>query len=99
MKLRVANSVLSISSINGLKTKLESIDIVVIDEISMISKYDIELIDYVIRQSTGLMNCIFGGKLVLIFGDIFQLPPVTKNNPICLGPLITLSYVLKSNNQ
>lgn len=45
----------------------------------MISQNDLELIDFLFRKATGI-NKYFGGKLVLIFGDIFQLPPVTTKN-------------------
>lgn len=42
----------------------------------MISKKDLELIDFILRKATGRTHMKFGGKMILMFGDLFQLTPV-----------------------
>jgi ATP-dependent exoDNAse (exonuclease V) alpha subunit len=54
---------------------IKHIDVVVIDEVSMVSPDLLDAIDYRLRQ--GKENSIpFGGAQVLMFGDLFQLPPI-----------------------
>jgi len=54
-------------------------DIIIIDEISMMSKNFFSLLDLVFKTATGKFNDVFGGKQVIILGDFLQLPPVIKN--------------------
>jgi ATP-dependent exoDNAse (exonuclease V) alpha subunit len=55
--------------------KLEALKLLVIDEISMVSKYILDDIDYIMREMRG-ENKAFGGVRVLFVGDFFQLPPI-----------------------
>jgi len=53
-------------------------DILIIDEVSMMSQHLFELLDYLgknIRKNTKP----FGGIQIILFGDFFQLPPVSKD--------------------
>ncbi|MDR0951279.1 MAG: AAA family ATPase [Candidatus Ancillula sp.] len=53
-------------------------DVLIIDEISMLSAEQFEMIDYVfrkVRRKTGA----FGGVQVVVCGDFFQLPPIGRN--------------------
>lgn len=59
---------------------IEKIDTIVIDEVSMLRADILEAIDYSLRINGGDPNSIFGGKQILLVGDIFQLPPVTDSN-------------------
>ena len=59
--------------------KLKNIDIVIIDEISMVRADILDSINEIMK-STLNNNLPFGGKQVIMFGDPFQLPPVVPNN-------------------
>lgn len=56
---------------------LKSIDTLVIDEISMVRVDVFNQIDKILRKANNC-NTIFGGKQIILFGDLFQLPPVAK---------------------
>ena len=58
------------------QTKIyKNIDVLVIDEISMVRADVIDNIDYFLRLNREV-NRPFGGVQVVFFGDLFQLPPV-----------------------
>lgn len=54
------------------------IDMIIIDEISMVRVDLIEGIDFVMRQFRN-PNKPFGGVQMAFFGDLYQLPPVTND--------------------
>lgn len=60
---------------------IEKMDTLIIDEVSMVRADILEAIDYSLRVNGGNPALSFGGKQVILVGDIFQLPPVvdTKN--------------------
>lgn len=58
---------------------LEQTDTIIIDEISMLRSDILEGLDYSLRINGGNPNKIFGGKQLILVGDIFQLPPVFDN--------------------
>lgn len=59
------------------KVKLiKKLDLIIIDEISMVRCDVIDFIDKVLRIYSGNMREPFGGKQLLFVGDIFQLEPV-----------------------
>ena len=53
-------------------------DILIIDEISMMSQHMFELLDY-LGKNVRRNNKPFGGIQIIMFGDFFQLPPVSKD--------------------
>lgn len=57
---------------------IQNIELVIIDEISMVRADIIDFIDKVLRVYSRNMREPFGGKQVLLVGDIFQLEPVVK---------------------
>lgn len=59
---------------------ISAMDILIIDEISMVRADLIDGIDYSLRKNGGKPNLPFGGKQVVFVGDIFQLEPVTIKN-------------------
>lgn len=64
---------------NGEKRKLiREVELVIIDEISMVRADIIDFIDKVLRIYTRNMREPFGGKQLLFVGDIYQLEPVVK---------------------
>jgi len=54
-------------------------DILIIDEISMLHDYRLDMVDHALRQARG-NNFAFGGIQVVLCGDFFQLPPVNRND-------------------
>lgn len=63
------------------KEKLEIIrgmDLLVIDEVSMVRCDLLDVIDVLLRVFRGKRNEPFGGVQVLLIGDTFQLPPVAR---------------------
>jgi ATP-dependent DNA helicase PIF1 len=60
--------------------KVKSIDVLVIDEISMVRSDMLDALDYFFRVNKGKMRLPFGGVQVILFGDHFQLPPVLKTD-------------------
>ena len=59
--------------------KLKNIDIIIIDEISMVRADILDAINEIMKNT--LENSLpFGGKQVIMFGDPFQLPPVVPNS-------------------
>jgi len=64
----------------ALRQKLEKVEIILIDEISMVSSKLFQEINLRLRE---IFSCDkpFGGKPVIICGDLFQLPPV-KGKPV-----------------
>jgi ATP-dependent DNA helicase PIF1 len=61
-----------------IRDKIKKASVLIIDEISMIHHFRLDLIDRVIRE---IKNSVepFGGIQVVFCGDFFQLPPVHKS--------------------
>ncbi|MDE6653029.1 MAG: AAA family ATPase, partial [Muribaculaceae bacterium] len=55
---------------------LKSLDLIIIDEVSMVRADTIDFIDKLLRTYCGNMRQPFGGKQLLLVGDVFQLEPV-----------------------
>lgn len=58
---------------------IRSLDLLIIDEVSMVRADLLDGIDQVLRQYKD-KNKVFGGVQVLMIGDLQQLPPVVKAN-------------------
>ena len=64
---------------NGEKRKLiREVELIMIDEISMVRADIIDFIDKVLRIYSRNMREPFGGKQLLLVGDIYQLEPVIR---------------------
>lgn len=59
---------------------LKSVELIIIDEISMVRADIIDFIDRILRMYSGNMRQPFGGKQMLFVGDIFQLEPVVTRD-------------------
>jgi ATP-dependent DNA helicase PIF1 len=65
--------------LNGnVATLLRNVDTVVIDEISMVRVDMMEAIDMLLRQARR-SELPFGGTQIVMFGDVYQLPPVVAD--------------------
>lgn len=62
------------------KQLIEELDLLIIDEVSMVRGDILDFIDRVLRVYTKNMNLPFGGKQLLMVGDVFQLEPVVKRD-------------------
>lgn len=61
------------------KKLIEEVELIIIDEISMVRADIIDFIDKILRVYSHRMREPFGGKQMLFVGDIFQLEPVIKS--------------------
>jgi hypothetical protein len=62
------------------KQVLRAIDLLVIDEVSMLRADLLDAIDYRMKAAKGNFKQSFGGAQVLFIGDLYQLPPVVKSD-------------------
>lgn len=63
------------------KVLLEKLDTLIIDEASMVRVDLLDAIDLKLQLANG-NNLPFGGKQVILFGDLYQLPPVIDDAQI-----------------
>ncbi len=95
---------LSTLKMNGEKKKIiRELELLVIDEVSMVRCDTLDAIDAVMRHIRRNYSQAFGGVQVLFIGDLFQLPPVTPAhdwsilNQFYEGPYFFNSRVLERN--
>jgi ATP-dependent DNA helicase PIF1 len=73
-----------LKKLNPIKKKLlEAIDVLIVDEISMVSNLHFDQMDKRLNQAKfgqNPHNRQFGGVRVILFGDLFQLGPVIKDD-------------------
>jgi len=62
-------------------TLLRHIDMLVIDEISMVRADMMDAIDVLLQQARG-NNLPFGGIQIVMFGDLYQLPPIVNDKEL-----------------
>ena len=70
---------------------IKKIDLVIIDEISMVRADLMEAIDEILRLYMQ-NNIPFGGKQLLLIGDLYQLPPVLDNRKYQEVKIINSNY-------
>jgi len=76
---------------------LRSIDLLIIDEVSMLRADLLDAIDYRMRSVKGNFRQSFGGTQVLMIGDLYQLPPVVKDHEMSyLRRYYTSAYFFES---
>ncbi|MEI8349897.1 MAG: PIF1 family DEAD/DEAH box helicase [Candidatus Omnitrophota bacterium] len=59
---------------------IKKLDMVIIDEVSMVRADLMDGIDYALRINRDKLDVPFGGVQVVFFGDLFQLPPVVEKD-------------------
>jgi len=62
------------------KKLMQEVELIIIDEISMVRADTIDCIDRILRVYSGNMRMPFGGKQLVFVGDIFQLEPVVTSD-------------------
>lgn len=86
------------------KKILRSIDLLVIDEVSMLRADLLDAIDYRLRAARGSYHQPFGGVQILFIGDLYQLPPVVKREdefllkPLYQSPWFFEAQALRHSN-
>ncbi|KAL1276519.1 hypothetical protein QQF64_036142 [Cirrhinus molitorella] len=71
------------NALDELRARLCDVEILIIDEVSMISKDIFAYINWRFQQIKGSKKP-FGGISVLAVGDFYQLPPTGKAKPLCV---------------
>ena len=61
------------------RSLIENLDMVIIDEVSMVRSDLMDGIDHALRLNRDRMKTPFGGAQMVFFGDLFQLSPVVEN--------------------
>jgi energy-coupling factor transporter ATP-binding protein EcfA2 len=64
----------------GRREIIEKTDVLVIDEISMLHDFRLDMVDEVCRLVRKQPDIPFGGIQLIMSGDFFQLPPVNRND-------------------
>lgn len=75
----------------GRREIIEKTDVLIIDEISMLHDFRLDMVDGVCRLVRKKPDEPFGGIQVIMSGDFFQLPPVNRNDSRAGG------FVVNSN--
>ncbi|XP_071150816.1 uncharacterized protein [Mytilus edulis] len=73
-------------AINKLRSKLQNLCILIIDEISMVGQPVLLYISERLRQIKQSRNALFGNICVIAVGDFYQLPPVKQKSLYNLKP-------------
>jgi len=71
------------------KKIIQNLEVLLIDEASMVRADILDAIDYSLRINRKKIDIPFGGVRIIMFGDIFQLPPVVDRS---MEPLIKQFY-------
>ncbi|KAL3986446.1 leucine-rich repeats and death domain-containing protein [Sarotherodon galilaeus] len=71
------------NALDEVRASLSNAEILVIDEISMVSKDLFAYIHWRLQQIKGNKKP-FGGMSILAVGDFYQLPPLGKAKPLCV---------------
>lgn len=76
----------------GRREIIEKTDVLIIDEISMLHDYRLDMIDEICRLVRKEPDVPFGGIQVIMSGDFFQLPPINRGD-VRAGSFVVTSQV------
>ncbi|NCU39150.1 ATP-dependent endonuclease, partial [Candidatus Saccharibacteria bacterium] len=75
----------------GRRDSIEKTDILIIDEISMLHDYRLDMVDEICRLVRERPDEPFGGIQVIMSGDFFQLPPINRRDSTLGGGFVVNS--------
>lgn len=78
-----------------LRSRFAKTKVLIIDEISMLHSYRLDMVDLILRTFRN-SDEPFGGMQIVMCGDFFQLPPVTKREQQSLQPEAKADFVTES---
>ena len=68
-----------VHTLNSMRKKvLRATELLIIDEVSMLRADILDAIDFRMRSAKGNFSKSFGGTQLLMIGDLYQLPPIVK---------------------
>ncbi|KND49516.1 MAG: ATP-dependent DNA helicase PIF1 [Parcubacteria bacterium C7867-008] len=70
----------AIASKEHVVRRIQRTNVLIIDEVSMLSGAVLTMVDSVCREVRHRPDDAFGGMQVVLVGDFFQLPPISRNN-------------------
>ena len=73
---------LSKKALEKIRDRFRTVDLIFIDEVSMISCVDLERICAALTKAFGSIALSFGGKSVILAGDFAQLPPAGRGHSL-----------------
>jgi ATP-dependent DNA helicase PIF1 len=73
-----------------LQKRFSKVHVLVIDEISMLDAVVLDMVDLILKTVRGRSEP-FGGVQVVLVGDFFQLPPITK-----MGDIMRYAFISKA---
>ena len=71
-----------IASKPWIQAKIKRMEVLIIDEVSMLSARLFDVFDRICRSARDMQDTPFGGLQVVLVGDLFQLPPVAKHKAV-----------------
>lgn len=71
---------------------IRTTDVFIIDEVSMLRSDIFQAIERSLRINSDTPNVPFGGKQLVLVGDLFQLPPVVRNDTEFDRQIFTTEY-------
>jgi DNA-binding NarL/FixJ family response regulator len=75
------NTLIRKNPLNALRKQvLRDIDLLIIDEVSMLRADVLDAIDFRLKSVKRNYNVPFGGVQLLMIGDLFQLPPIVRDH-------------------
>ncbi|MEK7642542.1 MAG: PIF1 family DEAD/DEAH box helicase, partial [Patescibacteria group bacterium] len=73
------SEVQEIADKSHIRRNIKETDILIIDEVSMLHHFQLDMVDRVVREVKEV-DTPFGGMQIVFCGDFFQLPPVQKES-------------------
>ena len=99
-KSRIENKTISPERKNEIQSIFEEVDVLIIDEASMLTPVTLAKIDLYMRSAID-EKYAFGGKDVILIGDMFQFPPIQEflKEPALYQAAVALALGLNMKNE
>ena len=73
----------------GRRDIIEKTDVLIIDEVSMLHDFRLDMVDEICRNVRDKDDVPFGGIQIVLCGDFFQLPPINRGDSRAGGFVVT----------